>query len=279
MGSNHVDHGALERLLIYGEITTDEHGRTTRAWPSYRDLAERFGMPSSTVGFFAQRNDTMRRREQFQRSLADEEAALDRTARVQGEGVIWARVDHLLVHGETSQDDNDNVVHRYPTTEELAQRFDLETQDVFLWAQDHHCFDRREAARAALARTFSEQADAFVSTAKHRLQLRVLQTTALMVDRVYERLAADSLEWKANHAVKALQHATKILGQDFAALGQAGDDFDQVMARLEKMVQDRNAGGADSPEARGERLYLAGQGQQGHPPLAETPPDDADPIN
>lgn len=57
-----IDHAELERLLVHGEFTTDADGEVTHRYPSFRDLAERFGISFTLVQRFARRHNCLERR-------------------------------------------------------------------------------------------------------------------------------------------------------------------------------------------------------------------------
>lgn len=57
-----VDEGELDRLLVHGEEATTPSGKPTRRFPSYRELAERFGISKSLVGRYAQQHNCVARR-------------------------------------------------------------------------------------------------------------------------------------------------------------------------------------------------------------------------
>ncbi len=57
-----LDQAALDRLLVHGEETTTPGGEPARRFPSYRELAERFGISKSLVGRYAQQHGCVARR-------------------------------------------------------------------------------------------------------------------------------------------------------------------------------------------------------------------------
>lgn len=57
-----IDARALEQLLVHGEWITDEHGRMCHRYPSYRDLAARFGVTKTVIHRFARRHNCLERR-------------------------------------------------------------------------------------------------------------------------------------------------------------------------------------------------------------------------
>lgn len=57
-----IDHRELERLLIHGEWLTEDDGRPEHRYPSYRELAERFGVTKTVVFRFSRRHNCLERR-------------------------------------------------------------------------------------------------------------------------------------------------------------------------------------------------------------------------
>ncbi len=62
-----IDYEQLDKLLVYGELApTDDGSGTTTVYPSYRQLAERFGVSYAVIGEYARKRNTMARRERAQ---------------------------------------------------------------------------------------------------------------------------------------------------------------------------------------------------------------------
>ncbi len=62
-----IDHEQLDKLLVYGELAPSDDGSgTTTVYPSYRQLAERFGVSYAVIGEYARKHNTMARRERAQ---------------------------------------------------------------------------------------------------------------------------------------------------------------------------------------------------------------------
>jgi hypothetical protein len=62
-----IDYDQLDKLLVYGELApTDDGSGTTTVYPSYRQLAERFGVSYAVIGEYARKRNTMARRERAQ---------------------------------------------------------------------------------------------------------------------------------------------------------------------------------------------------------------------
>jgi hypothetical protein len=59
-----IAHHELDRLLVFGEVIDegDGHGPATH-FPSYRDLAKRYGVSHSVIANYSSRHDCLRRRE------------------------------------------------------------------------------------------------------------------------------------------------------------------------------------------------------------------------
>lgn len=61
-----LDYVELDKLLVFGEVVAvgpDGAGGANVVYPSYRDLASRFGLSSSMVGEYAKTHNCLRRRE------------------------------------------------------------------------------------------------------------------------------------------------------------------------------------------------------------------------
>ena len=59
-----VPYEELDRILVFGEVVTCEDGEsTTIHYPSYRDLARRYGVSNSVIARYAKEHDCQRRRE------------------------------------------------------------------------------------------------------------------------------------------------------------------------------------------------------------------------
>jgi len=81
----------VDRLLVHGEPVHDDDGALIRThYPTYSELAERFGCAVSLIGRFAKQNDVVRRRE-----------AAARKVRAQVETkIIERRVDETVMSRE-----------------------------------------------------------------------------------------------------------------------------------------------------------------------------------
>jgi len=68
-----VPYEELDRILVFGEVVTCEDGEsTTVQYPSYRDLARRYGVCNSVIARYSKKHNCMRRREQAQARIAVE---------------------------------------------------------------------------------------------------------------------------------------------------------------------------------------------------------------
>ncbi len=68
-----VPYEELDRILVFGEVVTCEDGESTTAqYPSYRDLARRYGVCNSVIARYSKKHSCMRRREQAQARIAVE---------------------------------------------------------------------------------------------------------------------------------------------------------------------------------------------------------------
>jgi hypothetical protein len=86
-----IDYDLLDKLLVYGEVVPAESGPGTAVqYPSYRDLAERFGVGSTSIGDYSKKHNCMRRRER---------AKLRTQARVE-EKVVERRAEAIAMSKE-----------------------------------------------------------------------------------------------------------------------------------------------------------------------------------
>jgi hypothetical protein len=65
-----IPYEELDRLLVFGEVVEDEDGRATTEYPSYRNLAERYGVAFSLIASYAKSHNVPRRREQAKLRIA-----------------------------------------------------------------------------------------------------------------------------------------------------------------------------------------------------------------
>lgn len=64
-----VPYDQLDKILVYGEIGQDEHGNNTLVFPSYRELALRYGVSHSLISQYAKKKNIKRRREEAQNRI------------------------------------------------------------------------------------------------------------------------------------------------------------------------------------------------------------------
>lgn len=65
-----IPYEELDRLLVFGEVQVLNDGRTLTVYPTYRELAERYGVASSVIASYSKSRNCMRRREQNARRIA-----------------------------------------------------------------------------------------------------------------------------------------------------------------------------------------------------------------
>lgn len=59
-----ISYEELDRLLVFGEVVELESGATTTVYPTYRELAERYGVMLSIIAAYAKSRNCLRRREE-----------------------------------------------------------------------------------------------------------------------------------------------------------------------------------------------------------------------
>ena len=68
-----VPYEELDRILVFGEVVTCEDGENkTVHYPSYRDLARRYGVCNSVIARYSKKHNCLRRREQASARIAVE---------------------------------------------------------------------------------------------------------------------------------------------------------------------------------------------------------------
>ncbi len=58
-----VPYDEVDRLLVFGEVVQLEDGGTTTHYPTYRELADRYGVAPSIIATYAKSRNCLRRRE------------------------------------------------------------------------------------------------------------------------------------------------------------------------------------------------------------------------
>jgi hypothetical protein len=59
-----IPHEELDKLLVFGEAKVLENGATTTVYPTYRQLAERYGVAPSVIANYAKSRNCLKRRQQ-----------------------------------------------------------------------------------------------------------------------------------------------------------------------------------------------------------------------
>ena len=65
-----VPYDEIDRLLVHGEVVEAESGGMTVVYPSYRELAKRYGCSHSLISQYAAKHNTMRRRRETKARVA-----------------------------------------------------------------------------------------------------------------------------------------------------------------------------------------------------------------
>ena len=67
-----IPYADLDRILVFGEVVQCDDGKaTTVVYPSYRDLARRYGVSHSLIADYAKKHNCMRRREVAQARIEE----------------------------------------------------------------------------------------------------------------------------------------------------------------------------------------------------------------
>jgi len=92
-----LPHADVDRLLVFGELVpcADGSDRKTVFYPSYRNIAKRYGVSASLVSAFSKKHDCMRRRK---RALARVEEKVDqKLTQMRVNAVTVTRQDELRI--------------------------------------------------------------------------------------------------------------------------------------------------------------------------------------
>lgn len=91
-----VPYEDVDRLLVFGEVvpTEDGHG-TTVVYPSYRDLALRYGVSNSVIAVYAKKHNCLKRREVAQARIAAK--ADDKLVELRAEAIALSKDDQLRI--------------------------------------------------------------------------------------------------------------------------------------------------------------------------------------
>ncbi len=99
-----ISYEELDRLLVFGEVNVLENGATTTVYPSYRQLAERYGVAPSVIASYAKSHNCLRRREETTTRVAirteDKLIELRAEAIAVGEDRLVKMIDNFLLNFE-----------------------------------------------------------------------------------------------------------------------------------------------------------------------------------
>lgn len=86
----------LDRILVFGEVVECEDGQsTTVVYPSYRELAERYGVAHSLIAQYSRKHNCLRRREQAQARIQAQ--ADQKLVELRATAVALSRDDELRI--------------------------------------------------------------------------------------------------------------------------------------------------------------------------------------
>ena len=101
-----ISYEELDRLLVFGEVQVLEDGTHTTVYPTYRALAERFGVAASVIASYAKSRNCLKRREQTATRVAvrTEEKLIDLRAEALavGEDRLVSMIDDFLLKFEAA---------------------------------------------------------------------------------------------------------------------------------------------------------------------------------
>ncbi|WP_342379465.1 AT hook motif domain protein [Myxococcus stipitatus] len=99
----------LDRLLVFGEVQILDDGKTTTVYPSYRALAEKYGVVPSVIAEYARSHNTMKRRKlaamRIEARKDEKLVELRSDALAVGEARLVAMIDDFLVKFEEALKD------------------------------------------------------------------------------------------------------------------------------------------------------------------------------
>ncbi|WP_223643807.1 AT hook motif domain protein [Corallococcus sp. EGB] len=99
----------LDRLLVFGEVQILDDGKTTTVYPSYRALAEKYGVVPSVIAEYARSHNTMKRRKlaamRIEARKDEKLVELRSDALAVGETRLVAMIDDFLVKFEEALKD------------------------------------------------------------------------------------------------------------------------------------------------------------------------------
>lgn len=161
----------VDRLLVEGEEVPTTRGRVKRRFPSFRELAERFGVAHSAVARYAQQHDCLGRRKRLlagqppaEMPALDETPAPDeappppppkrktgRPRKSEEPALPRQELDKALVFGDVKTLPDGSTMTSYASYRELAERFGVATSLVANYSREHNCLRRREEAKVRIA--------------------------------------------------------------------------------------------------------------------------------
>ena len=110
-----VNYAELDRLLVFGEVVAKEGGTSRVDYPTYRELAARFGISRALVAEYARKHNCMQRRREAEGKLREKAE----------EKIIERRATHIAL----SREDEIRIIDTYlrkflEAVEEGRVRFD-----------------------------------------------------------------------------------------------------------------------------------------------------------
>ncbi len=85
----------VDKLLVHGEIVEFEEGKGTIQFPSYAEIAKRYGVALTTIARYSQKHNCLDRREQVQKKV--EEIADAKLAEYRADKVALGRDDEVRI--------------------------------------------------------------------------------------------------------------------------------------------------------------------------------------
>lgn len=91
-----VPYEEVDRLLVYGEVVTTEDGQGSKVvYPSYRELALRYGVSNSVIAKYARQHNCQHRRESARVKVAAKAEA--KLAELRADAIALSRDDELRI--------------------------------------------------------------------------------------------------------------------------------------------------------------------------------------
>lgn len=203
-GAPLVNYEELDKLLVEGEVRDVGNGRVMRVYPSYGQLAIKYGVTKPLIVQYSTRHNCQVRRKEFalkeeQEALRAEQKAVkeqgasalpqhspvvEGTLRRGGKKVIpWDLIDELLVFGESVADADGKPILQYPSCNELARRFGVASSTIATWSKQQNCPKRRSEHQTRLAIRFEEKVIEKRANAKATSRAELMQ----LADEYFER--------------------------------------------------------------------------------------------